>query len=328
MEFIKPPEDLISLIIRSKTIGIISHLEPDADCIGSSLALGSFLERINKKVWHFNSGPFDRPEIRSYASHFITPEQLPISSHTPDLFIVVDCSTIERIHPFEPMVHTTPVIVIDHHTSGKPFGSISWINPSSPSTTLLIQQLIEAMGSTPTLQEAELIFLGFATDTGYFRHLDESSSLAFEQISRIVKKGVSPKAMYYQVTGGKQLAARKHLAMLILASEELFQGKVILACETKEMTDRYGRTNRDSDGYYQQMLGVEGVEILVVLREDGDGSITGGLRSLHTWDMGKMASEFYGGGHERAAGFKIPGQMYEIKEKILGYLSELLEPKL
>lgn len=325
MEYLSPPTELVRLIQQAHTIGLFSHLEPDADCLGSSLALGSFLERLDKKVYHFNPGPFDRPEIQTFATKFLGLSDLEEQSISLDLSIVVDCSTAERIQPFEHVLSTTPVIVIDHHTSGKPFGTVTWINSSSPSTTLLIHQLIEFMGETPTLEEAELIFLGFATDTGYFRHLDEKSALAFEQISKIVKLGVSPKAMYFQVTGGKQLEARRHLAMLILASEELFKGKVILACETKEMTDRYGRSNRDSDGYYQQMLGVQGVEILVVLREDGDGSVTGGLRSKHTWDMGKMALEFSGGGHERAAGFKVQGDLTEVRKKVIAYLSNLLD---
>ena len=153
---------------------ITGHKEPDGDCIGSMFAMSGFLNRIKgKKTLLLNAGPFKRPEIKEY-------EPLTFSA-IPDSFprnntgcIILDCSNMARTGDVEPLIRGFPSFIIDHHASNGETGGNSFVNPSSPSTTLLVYQVIESLGYKPDHKEAELLFFGLSTDSGFFRHLDEN----------------------------------------------------------------------------------------------------------------------------------------------------------
>ena len=289
------------------------------------MALASFLRRCSKKVVQLNSGPFLRGEIKSWAPNFL--QELPTdfaSDHPRAPIIVLDCSTIDRTGEAGENLGKRQTIIIDHHSAGDSEGDIQFVNTSAPATSLLILDLIEAMGERPTKEEAELLFFAFATDTGYFRHLDEGTELSFQYVSRLVAAGASPKRVYGQLAGGKTFASRQHLGMLLHSMSSLADGKLIFVKESKADTDRFGRENRDSDAFYQQALGVDGVEAIAVLREDAPGRVTGGLRSKSWVDCGSIAEALGGGGHLRAAGFMFEGSLDAAEAKLLPLLSEAL----
>jgi len=319
MNTVPIPSRLIEFLEAHDHFYIFSHVEPDGDCIGSSLALGSFLRRKGKSITYVNPGPFDRPEISPLAPLF----ESSISA-AQGAGIVVDCSTLDRLGSVASQVSHLELAVIDHHSSGEDFGHIRWINTSSPATGLMIQMVIMAMGEFPTLEEAEHIFFAFATDTGFFRHLNDTSSFSFSLVSDLVKAGVSPKEMFHRVNGGSSFEAKKHLGLLLGAMEEYSNKRIILVAETLQMTQIFGRKNRESDTFYQQCMTIGEVEVVALLREDEDGSITGGLRSRSFLDVGSLAAEMGGGGHQRAAGFRVSGPLEEVKKRLLGLLQEAM----
>jgi len=318
MIYKKIPDELINKISNHQSFFILSHSEPDGDCICSSLAFSSFLRRLGKKTALFNPGPFERKDIVQYAPLFknrIETADL-IGADNPAV-LIFDCSTLDRIGSLAQDIRSMPVYVIDHHTSGENFGTYSFIDSNSPSTTLIVQRIIEAFGEKPSPEEAELIMYGFCTDTGFFRHLDERSSEAFSLVSRLVSTGVSPKETYTKMNSGATLGGRKHLGMLLERCEDYAQGQVLLVWETQEETLAVGKKNRESDQLYQLLLGIEGVELVIALREESKKSCTGGLRSRKYFDAGELATKFGGGGHKRAAGFLFQGSLEEVKEAVL-----------
>lgn len=325
MKYVATPSSLVDLLRDRDSFFVIGHIEPDGDCICSALALCHFLHRIGKTAIPINEGPFDRREIAEFKDYFeseITEELW--NEHRDAAVVVVDCSTLDRIGRIGGQLRDMPVAVIDHHTAGEDFGDIQFINPTAPATSLLIQQVIEDLGESPDAEESELIFFAFATDTGFFRHIDQDSALSFEYVSRLVAAGASPKYMYQRITGGKTLESKKHLGFLLQKADLVADSRAIIVTETAEETARFGRQNRDSDGFYQHMLSVDGVEAVAILRENEDGNITGGLRSKRVLDVGKLAQEFGGGGHQRAAGFSTPGDLHKIRQELTARLTQLL----
>jgi phosphoesterase RecJ-like protein len=326
MKYKPTPPKLLDFIRSYDSFFVVSHIEPDGDCICSSLALCHFLTRIGKTAYPINQGPFERKEIAEYSELFIPRITQKLRKREPNSgVIVLDCSTLDRIGDVGKDLAGLEISVIDHHTSGEVFGDIRFINPTSPATSLLVQQVIEDLGYQPDGEESELIFFAFATDTGFFRHIDKDSALSFEYISRLVAAGASPKSMYHRITGGKSLASKKHLGLLLQKAESVAEGKAVIVLETKEETAEYGRENRDSDAFYQHMLSVQGVEAVIILRENSDGAITGGLRSKGYLDVGELAATFGGGGHQRAAGFSVTAELSEVYDQILQSLIPALK---
>jgi phosphoesterase RecJ-like protein len=325
MKYRAVPGELIEFISSKDHFLLLSHIDPDGDCIASSLALGKFLTRISKTVEYYNPGPFGRKEILEFEPLFSPriPESATRRSGAVGA-VVLDCSTKDRIGALYDDLGDTPVAVIDHHSSGKQFGDIRFINSTAPSTSLLVQQLIEEMGYQVSLEESEYIFFAFTTDTGFFRHLGEQSQVSFQMIAKLVEAGASPRKVYQQISHGVSLESRKHLGLMLQRVEPHLDGKMLYTWETFDDIRKFGRPNRDSDTLYQQLLNVENTEIILVLREESPGSTTGSIRTSLTIDAGKLAEEFGGGGHARAAGFTIEKNLEETFAQLKSRISELL----
>ena len=320
------PQQLLDSFEQGDSYIILGHREPDGDCIGSQLGLGRFLTRRGKQVHLVSPGPFQRVELEAWKDQF--------DAHIPTLtdpettmVVVVDCSTLERIdylaQELQPLQLRT--IVIDHHSSGTPFGNIRHIDPSAPSVTLMILDIIEAAGDTPTREEAEILLFGLATDTGFFRHIESGSRDTFEAVGRLTAYGASPKDIFGRMYGGRSLESKRLLGVLLERTSSHCGGKVILTYETLDELNRFGIENRDSDSLYQQLQGVSGVETIIFIREEKPGECSVGLRSNSTVDVGKIALRFGGGGHSKAAGFSLKGSCRETREAVLPFIQKAVQ---
>ena len=151
---------------------ILGHKEPDGDCVASQLALSHFLKRLGRKTVVLSEGPFDRPEISDYKNQFKdTLDKNTLKNG--DRAVVVDCSTSDRIGEFKTVTEKCDTLVIDHHSSGREFGNLRYIDTKAPSVTYIIQLIIESMGYKPDKYESELLLFGLCTDTGFFRHVEK-----------------------------------------------------------------------------------------------------------------------------------------------------------
>jgi phosphoesterase RecJ-like protein len=319
------PEELKAFFSDKSHFLLISHIDPDGDCIGSSLALGEFLKRLGKTVGYFNPGPFGRREILEFEDYFAAriPDDPPLDVESAGA-VILDCSTSDRIGALYSDIRGLDVAVIDHHSTGKPFGDIRFINSSAPSTSLLVQQLIEEMGHEVTQIESEYIFFAFTTDTGFFRHLGANTQLSFQMVAKLVEAGVSPKNVYERISNGVSLESRRHLGLLLQRVQSFAEGQLLYTWENHADILEYGRANRDSDTLYEQLLKVENAEVILVLREESPGLSTGSIRTRSRIDGGKLAAEFGGGGHARAAGFTIEEGIDKLLPKIRKRIEDLL----
>jgi phosphoesterase RecJ-like protein len=315
------PAGIIAAIKRHPAFFVVPHIEPDGDCIGSALALDLFLKRIGKRSYLHCLGPFDRRDIKHLSASFAGRISDELRQREPEACaIVLDCSTIDRIGDLAADLEGLPIMVIDHHSSGQEFGALRFIESSAPATSLLVQLLIEGMGHAVTPEEAEHIFFAFCTDTGFFRHLEQKSGPAFELVARLVDAGASPKRTFAQLNSGAALGGRQHLGRLMQRTVAHAGGKLLVTWEYLAETEAVGRTNRESDLLYQMLTGIEGVEVVAVLREESADSTTVGLRSRTYVDVGKAALQFGGGGHARAAGFQAPLPLQAVRDRLVPVL--------
>ena len=79
------------------------------------------------------------------------------------------------------------------------------------------------------------------------------------------------------------------------------------------------------DSLYQLLLTTEGIEIIIYLREEKDGSVSGGIRTREKIDAGLLAKQFGGGGHARAAGLSWDGPIEDLKVKLRAKAAGLLD---
>jgi bifunctional oligoribonuclease and PAP phosphatase NrnA len=309
------PENLIKFLNDYTNYYIISHSDPDGDCIMSSLALGHYLSRKGKQCILVSPGPFGRMEVLDYQEKFtdgINQKDLKHDSAA----IVLDCSTRDRIGTVGKSLGNLPVAIIDHHATGNDFGDIRYVEKESPSTTFLIQKIIETIGDTPQKIEAHYLLFGLCTDTGFFRFIEKGSGAVFSAVGRLVDKGVSPRSIYNKIFGGHSFGSRKLLAMLLERTEAYFGNKVLLTWQTKAEVGQYSNGNRDSDSLYQLLLSIRSCQAVVFIKEENSKSCSVSFRSTDDIDVGAVAKSFGGGGHKNASGCTIKDDLFDVKNSI------------
>ncbi|MDR0386977.1 MAG: bifunctional oligoribonuclease/PAP phosphatase NrnA [Treponema sp.] len=311
------PQNLIDFIQSGSKFLIAGHHEPDGDCVGSQLALTSVLKRLGKEAISCSAGPFKRTEIVPFAGRFT--DRIGETEREGSRVIVVDCSAADRTGGLEGALKGLPTAVIDHHATGReaPPGTVVFLDTEAPSVTYMVLAVIEALGLTPTPEEAEFLLFGLCTDTGFFRHVDAGGAETFVRASRMIRAGANPKEVFRAIHGGKSLGSRILLGHILSRAETYYGGKLVYSFETYEDTQKFGLEGRDSDSLYQLLQSVAGVEAIAVIRQESADTCTVGLRSRDRVDVAEIAARFGGGGHKNAAGVKIAGTINDLKPRLI-----------
>ncbi|MDR3275615.1 MAG: bifunctional oligoribonuclease/PAP phosphatase NrnA [Treponema sp.] len=313
----KVPQELLEFIQGGEKFLVAGHKEPDGDCVGSQLALVSLLRRLGKEALPCSAGPFKRTEILPYRERFSG--RIDEGARQGSRVLVLDCTAIDRTGDLEESLGGLPLAVIDHHEARKPErdDTVLYVDGRAPSVTFMIHALIEALGLSPTREEAELLFFGLCTDTGFFRHAGPGSAETFSCAASLVRAGANPKGAYQAIYGGKNFESRLLLGRILSRAKPCYGGRLIISSEQYEETQLFGLEGRDSDTLYQLLQSVRGVEAMAVIREERPGHCTVGLRSRDTIDVAAIAAAFEGGGHRNAAGFSADGSIEELENRLL-----------
>lgn len=293
------PEDVLRFLDDYTGYLVLGHRDPDADCVGSQLALVSILEARGKRTIAANPGPFDRREIQEFRPEFVDSIDLKSLGSRPAA-VVVDCSSPDRLGDLAPYVSSIPILVIDHHASGESFGDAHFIRSEIPANTILIASLSTQLEHQLSRDEAFFLFLGLVTDTGFFRFLDSGETTAFETATLLSRAGASPRLIDRHIQSGRSFESRQLISRMLQRVERLQGGRILLTYQTQADEREFGN-RRDSDTLYNLLLSVEDVEMIAVAKEKPNGC-TVSFRAVGDIDVGAFATGFGGGGHARASG--------------------------
>lgn len=312
---------LIELLKEEKgSILIASHESPDADTLGSALALYLFLKKKGKRV---SVGCKDKvPHFLDFLPHVEEVIKLP-TQEVYDLAIVVDASGFYRIGA---EVKAIKRVRIDHHIGGEFYGEWDYIDYSEPATASIVYKLLKSWDKDCIDQEiAQCLYSGLATDTGFFRYSNTTAEV-FEIAKELVQLGADPYKTYVMFSERESLnkmkLISKVLETLTCYEDGLIAGITILDRFFKETGTEYS----DSEGLVNYPRSIEGVEVAFALIEKPDeGVFKVSLRSKGKVDVAKIAERLGGGGHKYASGCKIKAQDYQSAlEMVLSAIKEEL----
>jgi phosphoesterase RecJ-like protein len=167
------PADLdpaVAALTAARSVTILCHVQPDADTIGSGLALALVLHRRGIPVWVSFAEPAELPvSMRSLpgVQHLVVPAEVP---REVDLLVAVDCGSAGRLGALaDRLSGAATTLVLDHHRSNTRFGMINVIDPSAESTTSVLVRLLDAWQVPIDSEVAHCLYAGLVTDTGSFR---------------------------------------------------------------------------------------------------------------------------------------------------------------
>jgi phosphoesterase RecJ-like protein len=302
---------------------VIGHKEPDGDCIASQLAMAALATRLGTPSLLLSAGPFDRPEIEDFAGRFAA-SVAGVDLGRGAAAAIVDCSTPDRTGPLGPAIAGLPCLVIDHHSSGEVFGDVRFVDPASPSTTMLVLAIHESLGVPVDRETARLLLFGLCTDTGFFRHLGPDSAETFRTVARLTERGTSAAETYMMMHGRRSLAGRRLLARMLERTQSLADGALLVTWQTAADREEVGTTHRGEEDLYRLLQTVKGNRVVAYFKEEDPGRWTVGLRSNPGVDVGAVALGFGGGGHRQAAGCDLAGTLESVRDAVVAALLPLL----
>jgi len=295
---------LIECIQAHTRFEIITHAWPDEDAVGSSTALALGLARLGKTVRVVY--PTAAPEMLILGA----PPKAE-SAHTPEISLLVDVSDQGMLKEVRP---AGMVAIIDHHRTVTDYGDIRWVEPGRSSASEMVFELLTAMDTAIDEEIAANLYMGIFGDTGGFTHANTSLRV-FEIAGDLVRHGADPHAIAGRLKRNKPL---RWYRILCLALDRLIiQDGVYASYLTTHDFDILGATTQDASGIVEELASLAGAELSILAR-DGDGdTVLCSMRSRHSPAARLTAEAFGGGGHDRAAGFTVPGRAAQLIQKIV-----------
>jgi bifunctional oligoribonuclease and PAP phosphatase NrnA len=300
------------LVGRATDVTLVAHVHPDADALGSALALGLTLRQRGATVRVSFGAPAQTPEsLRGLdvADLIVAPGQVPAR---PELLVALDTASRSRLGCLSDRVDTaSAVLVIDHHATNDRFGTHNLVDPGAEATAVLVVELLDALEAPLDEPTARCLYAGLLTDTSCFRRADPGThALA----ARLLAAGVDPDATARELLDTHPFG---WLAMLgtVLGRARLEPASARglgLVHTTVRLADVVGLRSEEVESVVDLVRTTSEAEVAAVFKETGPDLWSVSLRAKQRLDVSAAAAELGGGGHRLAAGFSADGTAVDV----------------
>lgn len=308
---------VIDLIEKHSCFAITSHVRPDGDSLGSSLALWWILRGLKK-----NAEVIMCDRVPHAYSKLPGAEEVRVVSDIDrdyDAVFVIECSDVMR--PGLSGLKDKFVVNIDHHSTTELFGDVNWIDSTAAAVGEMIYNLAKAIGARITPELASCVYAALLTDTGSF-HFSNTTERTFKIASELVRHGAQPAKLSQAIFYSYPYAKIRLVGSVLSTLQRDETGRIAWITMTKEALESIGATEDDSDGIINYPLTVGEVEAVAFFRELPNATYRISLRSKNRVNVARVAEHFGGGGHCNAAGFTVAADFNELSRAVIAKLKE------
>jgi phosphoesterase RecJ-like protein len=326
------PQDLTAelaaaadVLSAATDVTLLAHVNPDADALGSALALGLALHRRGVKVRVSFGAPADVPETLrglDVAGLLVPAGDVP---EVPPVLVALDAGSVGRLGPLGGRVAATvaaggQVVVLDHHVSNPGFGTVNVVDDRAEATALVVLRLLDVMGVEVDEPIARCVYAGLVTDTRSFRHASSATHLV---AARLIDAGVDAEAVARPLMDSHPFGYLSMLASVLSRAtldREAAKGLgLVHAVVTLE--DAKGLRPEEVESVVDLIRTAQEAEVAAVLKELRPSTWSVSLRSVSAVDVREVAQLLGGGGHRRAAGFTARGPAEQVLADLVDALA-------
>jgi bifunctional oligoribonuclease and PAP phosphatase NrnA len=303
-------DDLVTateLLAGATDVTLLAHVNPDADALGSALALGLALRRGGTRVRVSFGGPDTVPESLAPldSEGLIVPaDEVPAE---PELLVALDTGSADRLGKLENRIATAKaVLVVDHHVSNTRYGTHHLVDDSAEATAVIVLRLLDALGAEVDEAIARCLYAGVATDTVSFRLAKPSTHRI---AARLLETGINGDAIIRSLMDSHPFAWLQLLSSVLGAARlepEAARGFGFVYAVVR-LADSDGLRAEEIESVIDIVRTTSEAEVAAVLKESAPEVWTVSLRSVSRVDVRSAAVGFGGGGHRMAAGFTAYG---------------------
>jgi bifunctional oligoribonuclease and PAP phosphatase NrnA len=310
---------VIDWLESRRRVLLISHQRPDGDALGCLAGMVGLLRQAGKDaaIALFESCPSRYEFLLRQVEPVMWPSVEGSLSSWQGLMILDTCAW-NQMEPAAEALRQSPVeiAVLDHHVTTDPIGQVRVIDRTASSACLLVAELARQAGWMMNEWVATALFTGMATDTGWFR-FSGVDSRTLETAGLLVAHGARPNELY-ETLFLNEPGARIRLLGELLSSLELYEeGRLAVVTLPRESFAKSGATQAMTEDLINEPQRIGSVAVAVLIAEHDDGIIRVSFRSKRGLNVAELARQYGGGGHERASGARIRGQLIEVKARVI-----------
>ena len=301
-------------IKAANKILITSHVQPDGDAIGSTLALMQMLRALGKSAQVFIDDSV-RKNLQALPHFEEIRRPVDGEKFDADLLLILDTSP-DRIGNVRKLTDA-PVLNVDHHVTNKNDSGDLYVEHEAAATCEIVYKLARELDAPISPDVATCLYTGLATDTGFFQ-FSNTRAETLAVASELIKCGVKPNFISEQMEK-KSLAEVKGLAAALNSLEMFYDDKVA------GMTIDYAtaKTFDSTEGFIDEIRVIDTVDVAFLITERAPNLCRVSMRSKGV-DVSQIANKLGGGGHIRAAGCTLKMPLTEAEKILVAAIGEAI----
>lgn len=325
-------------VITWKRPVLLSHTKPDGDALGSLLAASMLLRGIgaDPRLVVFDGVPDRYRFLHRYGPLPILGEDVTLSDlEGVDGVVLLDTCSASQLEPMIDWLNaaTVPKFVVDHHITRDVAVDVALIDESAAATCVILYDWALSAGWAINRRTADVLFVGISTDTGWFRH-SNTDARTLHVTGELVKAGSRPHELFGLLEQQESVGRFRLRAAAMQRLELLAEDRLAVMTVPANLFSECGAAVADTEDLVNEPLRIGSVVVSVMLVEQSRAIIRAGFRSRAPVDadtldidVAAVASTFGGGGHRRAAGARLSGDLDSARAAIVGHIEPLLSDK-
>jgi len=304
-------DEAVAALVGGGRVLLLAHVSPDADALGSALAVGLALRQRGVDVEvSFGDDPFVVPRSLEGLPGL---ELLVAASKVsqPDTVASFDASSLDRLGVLGPLAEGAPhFIAVDHHVSYTGFGRCHLVDTSAPATAVLALDLVDRLGVELSQDIASTLYAGLVTDTGSFRFSATTPSthhVAARLLSTGIRHDLIARRIYDDEPFGVLRMIGSALDRAVLEERSVGGLGMVWTVVTRADRENFALPLDATERLIDVLRIANEAEVAVVLKEDDSGQWRVSTRSKGRVDVGAVCLGLGGGGHRYAAGYTATG---------------------
>jgi phosphoesterase RecJ-like protein len=297
---------------------LITHARPDGDGLGSMQALAAAGRAAGKTVHTLVPDyiparlgfMFDRSRLAGL-------DAFGALSKSCDIIVILDTHALAQLDGLVDALGalSDKIVIIDHHSTGDPLSDTVWIDSSAAATGVMVGELIDALGWPMDEATAEALLAAVMTDTGWLRFAN-TDGRCLRAVAHWTDMGVRPDVLYRKIYQNDRPQRLSLMVRLLGGMEFYFDSQLAVMTLRAADFEETGGLRSETENMVNEALRIGTVESAILLVESED-QIRVSLRSRDQVDVAKLAGQFGGGGHRRAAGMRSSLPIDELKKQLI-----------
>ncbi len=322
------PSEIVARLSEARNVLTVCHENPEADALGSALALALALEHLGKQATPVCADAV--PPMYGFMPHIDRFRQDPEPDCEYDLIVVGDCGDLERIGPVfarnAELFGRVPIVNIDHHISNTGFGVVDWIDATAAATCEMNTLLMPALGVPLDALDGAIaanLMAGVVIDTANFQHPNVTPR-TLRVAAELVAAGAplsETARLIYRTKPNRQL---KLFGCVLGTLDSELDGRLVWASLDEADYAFTGAGPADAEGLSDLLSQSDTAELMILFRQTGERTKISVRTREGGADATVLTGAFGGGGHARAAGATIDLPLERARHAVLNAARQML----